>query len=190
MSETRIVPSADRTHWRGEGLYTRQSMPFTGNFDLGENAHGQLLVHNDDLIDPGSGVDRHFHRDVEIVTWVIAGEVHHDDSSGDSGVVRGGQVQAMSAGNGVTHREQNPRSTRTVTRVLQMWLPPDAPGGAPEYRTADVPIDGRGLVLVASGIAGREPAVVVRNDAAALWAARLPAGSPWRCRQRRTGTCT
>ncbi|RDB49940.1 pirin family protein [Tsukamurella tyrosinosolvens] len=176
MSESRIVPAADRTHWRGEGIYTRQSMPFTGNFDLGENAHGQLLVHNDDLIDPGSGVDRHFHRDAEIVTWVIAGEVHHDDSSGETGLVRAGQVQAMSAGSGVNHREQNPRATGVVARVIQMWLPPNEPGGEPEYRTADVPLDGRGLVLVASGMAGRDPAVAINNDAAALHAARLAAG--------------
>ena len=176
MSESRIVRAADRTHWEGEGLYTRQSMPFTGNFDLGENAHGQLLVHNDDLIDPGSGVDRHFHRDAEIVTWVIAGEVHHDDSSGSTGVVHAGQVQAMSAGTGVNHREQNPRATRTVARVIQMWLPPDELGGEPEYRTADVPLDGRGAVLVASGVPGDEPAVAIRNDAAALYAARLGAG--------------
>lgn len=176
VSESRIVPAADRTHWRGEGIYTRQSMPFTGNFDLGENAHGQLLVHNDDLIDPGSGVDRHFHRDAEIITWVIAGEVHHDDSSGETGLVRAGQVQAMSAGSGVNHREQNPRATGVVARVIQMWLPPNEPGGEPEYRTADVPLDGLGLVLVASGIAGRDPAVAINNDAAALHAARLAAG--------------
>lgn len=176
MSESRIIPAADRTHWRGEGLYTRQSMPFTGKFDLGANAHGQLLVHNDDLVDPGSGVDRHFHRDAEIVTWVIDGEIHHDDSSGSTGVVRAGQVQAMSAGTGVNHREQNPRSTGTVARVIQMWLPPNEPGGEPEYRTADVPLDGRGLVLVASGVAGDEPAVTIGNDAAALYAARLAEG--------------
>lgn len=176
MSESRIIRSADRTHWRGDGLYTRQSMPFTGNFDLAANAHGQLLVHNDDLIDPGSGVDRHFHRDAEIVTWVIAGEVHHDDSSGATGVVRAGQVQAMSAGTGVNHREQNPRRTGVTARVIQMWLPPNAPGGEPEYRTADVRLEGRGVVLVASGIAGREPAVTIDNDAAALHAARPAAG--------------
>ncbi|MDP0397767.1 pirin family protein [Tsukamurella strandjordii] len=176
MSATRIIRAADRTHWRGEGLYTRQSMPFTGNFDLGANAHGQLLVHNDDLVDPGSGVDRHFHRDAEIVTWVVAGEIHHDDSSGSTGLVCAGQIQAMSAGTGVNHREQNPRATRTVARVIQMWLPPNEPGGVPEYRTADVALDGRGLVTVASGIAGHEPAVAIGNDAAALYAARLAAG--------------
>lgn len=176
MSATRIIRAADRSFWRGEGIVTRQSFPFTGNFDLGENAHGQLLVHNDDLIDPGSGVDRHFHRDAEIITWMVEGEVHHDDSSGSTGLVRAGQVQSMSAGTGVNHREQNPRATRTVARVIQMWLPPDAPGGEPQYRTADVALDGRGLVVVASGIPGHEPAVAVRNDAAALHAARLTAG--------------
>ncbi|ADG78365.1 pirin family protein [Tsukamurella paurometabola] len=176
MSESRVIRAADRTHWRGEGLYTRQSMPFTGNFDLGANAHGQLLVHNDDLVDPGSGVDRHFHRDAEIVTWVVTGEIHHDDSSGSTGLVRAGQVQAMSAGTGVNHREQNPRATGTVARVIQMWLPPNEPGGEPEYRTADVALGGRGLVTVASGIAGHSPAVTIGNDAAALYGARLGAG--------------
>lgn len=151
-------------------------MPFLGNFDLGEHAHGQLLVHNDDLVDPGSGVDRHFHRDVEIVTWVVAGEVHHDDSSGATGVVSAGQVQAMTAGTGVNHRERNPRSTGVVARVIQMWLPPDEAGLTPSYRTADVSLDGRGLVLVASGIAGRRPLVAIANDAAAMHAARLAAG--------------
>ena len=176
MSGSRIIRAGDRGFWRGDGLVTRQSFPFTGNFDLGENAFGQLLVHNDDLVDPGSGVDRHFHRDVEIVTWMVDGEVHHDDSSGAEGVVRAGQVQAMSAGTGVNHREQNPRSTRTVARVIQMWVPPNEAGGEAEYRTADVPLDGRGLVLVASGMAGHEPAVAIGNDAAAMYAARLGAG--------------
>lgn len=176
VSGSRIIRAGDRGFWRGDGLVTRQSFPFTGNFDLGENAFGQLLVHNDDLVDPGSGVDRHFHRDVEIVTWMVDGEVRHDDSSGAEGLVRAGQVQAMSAGTGVNHREQNPRATGVVARAIQMWIPPNGPGGQPEYRTADIPLDGRGLVLVASGIDGHAPAVAIGNDAAALHAARLAAG--------------
>lgn len=153
-------------------------MPFTGNFNLAQNAHGQLLVHNDDLIDPGSGVDRHRHRDAEIVTWVVAGEIHHDDSSGATGVVRANQVQAMSAGRGVAHREQNPRRTGTIARVIQMWLPPNTQGTEPGYRTADVgeALAGGAPVTVASGIAGRAPLVPIDNDAAALHAARPAAG--------------
>lgn len=175
-----VVPSDERSYWRGDGIVTRQSFPFTGNFDLAQNAHGLLLVHNDDLIEPGNGVDMHRHRDAEIVTWVVEGEVSHRDSSGATGVIRAGQVQAMSAGDGVTHAETNtaPRRGGAVARVIQMWLPPDEPGGKPEYRTADVAgaLAAGGLVTVASGIPGHKPAVAIRNDAAALHAARLAPG--------------
>ncbi|GAA4392489.1 pirin family protein [Tsukamurella soli] len=180
MSEMVVVPAEERSFWRGDGITTRQSFPFTGNFDLAANAHGLLLVHNDDLIDPAMGVDMHRHRNAEIVTWVVEGEISHRDSSGMRGIVRAGQVQAMSAGSGVTHAETNtaPRRGGTVARVIQMWLPPDAPGGESEYRTADVAsaLDRGGLVTVASGMPGHVPAVAIRNDAAALHAARLSAG--------------
>lgn len=173
-----IQRAADRGFWEGEGIVTRQSFPALGNFDQAANAHGLLVMNNDDLVEPGSGVDRHQHHDVEIVTWVVAGEVHHDDSSGASGVLRAGQVQAMSAGAGITHREQNPRSTRTVSRVIQMWLPPNSLGATPRYASADVAgaLAGGDPIVVASGIAGHSPLLSIDNDAAALWAARLGPG--------------
>ncbi|MDF0531433.1 pirin family protein [Tsukamurella sp. 8F] len=178
MSEIVVVPAEERGFWQGDGIVTRQSFPFTGNFDLAEHAHGLLLVHNDDLVDPAMGVDMHRHRDVEIVTWVVEGELSHRDSSGAGGIVRAGQVQAMSAGSGVTHAETNtaPRRGGTVARVIQMWLPPDTPGGEPSYRTAGVALDAGSLVTVASGMAGHTPAVGIGNDSAALHAARLRPG--------------
>lgn len=172
-----VHPAAQRHHWNNEWLDSWQSFPATGNYDLAGNAHGVLLVNNDDMIDPGEGLDRHQHADVEILTWVLEGAVEHRDSDGNTGVLRPGQLQQMTAGTGVSHSERSamPRSSRVPTRVVQMWIEPDARGLTPGYAEADLSsllADG-GLVVAASGRPGVDAAVRLANRYASLHIARL-----------------
>lgn len=181
-AQVRVIPGNERHHWRNEWLDSRQSFPVTGNFDLQANAHGLLMVHNDDIVFAGEGFDAHQHRDTEIVTWVLEGTLLHRDSAGNSGVIHPGLVQRMSAGSGISHSETNgaPRSQRTPLRVVQMWIPPDRDGVAPSYREADFSTElERGeLTVVASGIAKHRDsgAVGLGNRYAALHVARLRPG--------------
>ncbi|MFJ9363528.1 pirin family protein [Nocardia sp. NPDC101769] len=184
MSEAgvRVVPGADRWRWRNEWLDSRQSFPATGNFDLAANAHGLLMIHNEDVVDPGEGFDTHQHRDMEIVTWVLEGTVVHQDSAGHSGLIHPGMAQRMSAGTGILHSERNGagRLERQRLHAVQMWVPPDEPGAAPGYQERDITAEltGNSLITVASGIRRDRDrtAIVIGNRYAAFHVARLEPG--------------
>ncbi|MFT4009436.1 MAG: pirin family protein [Nocardioidaceae bacterium] len=153
----------------GDGVVSRHSFSFGVHYDPGNIGFGQLVCHNDDTLQPHAGYPDHPHRDLEIVTWVLEGELHHRDSAGASGVVRAGQAQHVSAGSGVLHQEY---AGDGVTRFVQMWVRPDEPGLAPSYAQADVP-EGEGWVP----IAGDTDALLrTRSSRAALRAARLLPG--------------
>ncbi len=175
-----VHPGADRHHWHNEWLDSWQSFPATGNHDLTGNAHGVLLVNNDDTIDAGEGLDRHQHAEVEILTWVLTGAVEHRDSRGHTGILTPGRIQAMTAGTGIAHSERSalPRASGTPTRVVQMWVAPDTAGLAPTYAEADLGdalADGA-LVLAASGRPGTGAPVRIANRYASLHIARLATG--------------
>ena len=93
---------------------------------------GPLRVFNEDYIQPSRGFGTHPHRDMEIVTVVLSGEVKHEDNAGGSGVIRPGEVQRMSAGSGILHSEVNSSETE-VANLLQMWFLPERKGLAPSY---------------------------------------------------------
>ncbi|MBI1977011.1 MAG: pirin family protein, partial [Candidatus Omnitrophica bacterium] len=92
---------------------------------------GALRVINDDLIEAGTGFDAHPHRDMEIVSYVVAGGLTHTDSMGNRRTLTRGQIQYMSAGTGVTHSEHN--TGKETTRILQIWILPDKKGHTPRY---------------------------------------------------------
>ncbi len=93
---------------------------------------GPLRVFNDDTVQPGTGFDFHFHRDMEIITYVIEGELEHKDNQGNQGVIYPGEVQRMTAGSGIMHSEFN-HSKEKPLRLLQMWIFANKKGFAPSW---------------------------------------------------------
>ncbi|TDH56746.1 pirin family protein [Mycobacterium eburneum] len=177
MSTVDVRRAADRSATTTAWLNSRHSFSFGDHYDPNNTHHGLLMVNNDDIVAAGSGFDTHPHRDMEIVTWVLRGELTHRDSLGNSGVVYPGLAQRMSAGTGILHSEKNDSVDKPV-HFVQMWVVPDEPGGDPGYQHAEVDeaLAGGGLVPIASGIPGRDAAITIGNRRAALHCARLPAG--------------
>jgi redox-sensitive bicupin YhaK (pirin superfamily) len=104
-----------------EWLHSRFSFSFADWYEPTRMGFGALRVINDDVIDPSSGFGMHPHRDMEIITIVMEGAVTHEDSMGNKGVVRAGEVQVMSAGSGVVHAEYN-ESPDTALKLFQIWI--------------------------------------------------------------------
>jgi redox-sensitive bicupin YhaK (pirin superfamily) len=127
-----VVRSGDRAHSALDWLDTYYSFSFADYYDPKNLNWGALRVFNDDRIAPGAGFPPHPHRDMEIVTYVLSGELAHRDSMGNEGVVGPGGVQFMSAGTGVRHSEYN-NSRRDPLHLVQMWVLPGRVGTAPSY---------------------------------------------------------
>lgn len=171
-----VRPAAGRFHTALGWLDSWHSFSFGYHHDPANTGHGLLLVNNDDTVAPGGGFSPHGHRDMEIVTWVLAGELEHADTLGNRGVIHPGLAQRMSAGTGIRHSEMNANGTVPV-HFVQMWVLPDTTGIPPGYEQADVgeALDRGGLIPVASG-SHPEAAIRIRQRRATLWAGRLGAG--------------
>lgn len=166
----------ERFHTELGWLDSWHSFSFGHHYDPAETGHGLLIVSNDDTVAAGGGFGTHGHRDMEIVTWVLDGELEHRDSAGNHGVLRPGIVQRMSAGTGIRHSEMNHSRTDPV-HFVQMWVVPDTEGVEPGYEQRDVDelLAGGDLVPVASG--RQHPgAISIQQAGAALWIGRPPAG--------------
>src|SRR6202007_733390 len=109
-----IRRATDRAVTTTSWLNSRHSFSFGDHYDPDNTHHGLLLVNNDDLVKPDEGFDTHAHRDMEIVTWVLQGELTHQDSTGNHGVIYPGLAQRMSAGSGIRHSEKNDSPTQPV----------------------------------------------------------------------------
>ncbi len=156
-------------------LDSKHSFSFGPHYDPTNTGHGLLLVNNDDIVRAGTGFGTHPHRDMEIVTWVLSGELEHKDSEGNHGIIFPGLAQRMSAGTGIRHSEHNASSTTDV-HFLQMWVPPDTQGNQPGYEQLDITneIESGELVPIASG-KRHESAITIHQRGAVLWGARLGA---------------
>src|SRR3954467_15837120 len=164
----------DRFHTRIDWLDSWHSFSFSGHYDPANVSHGLLLVHNDDTVAPGAGFPSHSHRDMEIVTWVLDGELRHQDSAGSDAGIRPGLAQRTSAGTGITHSEFN-ASRHEPVHFLQMWVPPDVGGIEPGYQEAEVAhaLASGELVKIADG--GDDAALHIHQAGASLWIAQAPA---------------
>ena len=171
-----IHRAADRFHTRAPWLDSKHSFSFGRHYSPTNTHHGQLLVLNDDVVAGGTGFDTHPHRDMEIVTWVLEGELEHKDSEGNRGLLYPGLAQRMSAGRGIWHSEKNWSAADDV-HFIQMWVLPDTEAIDPGYEQLDIndQLAGGGLVPVASG-QGHDAAISIQQKDAVLWAARISAG--------------
>jgi redox-sensitive bicupin YhaK (pirin superfamily) len=171
----RIRRAAERGQFDHGWLETRHTFSFAGYRDPEHMGFRSLRVLNEDRVEPGQGFGTHPHRDMEIVTYVLAGALEHRDSMGNGSIIRPGDVQRMSAGTGVTHAEFNASRTDPL-HFLQIWILPERAGLPPGYeqrRFHDAEKQGR-LCLVASP-EGADGAVTVHQDARIL-ASRLSPG--------------
>ncbi len=166
--------ASDRGHADHGWLDTYHTFSFAGHYDPNWMGHRNLRVLNQDRIQPGTGFGAHQHQDMEIVSFVLEGALGHEDSMGNKGVIRPGEVQRMTAGTGVTHAEMNAHDG--VTEFLQMWIVPDEKGLEPGYDQRAINLDANeGLVAVA-GPPGAEAPISLNADAR-LYAAKAEAGS-------------
>ena len=156
-------------------LHSRHSFSFGGYFDPDHMGFRSLRVINDDVVEPGKGFGQHPHRDAEIFSYVIEGELEHKDSMGNGRVIKAGDLQYISAGNGVLHSEFNP-SRKNSVHFLQIWLMPSAPGGKPRYAEKALGKDAKSnaLTLLFAG-EPRDGAVEIRADAE-IYFGKLDAG--------------
>ncbi len=157
-------------------LDSRHSFSFGPHYDPQNTHFGLLLVSNHDVIQPDTGFSTHPHRDMEIVTWVLEGELEHKDSEGHVGLIHPGLAQRMSAGTGIWHSEMNATRGGPV-ELVQMWVVPDTEKVRPAYMELDInsQLDRGGLVPVASG-QGHDAAISIRQKGAVLLAGRLKPG--------------
>lgn len=172
-----IQRSAQRAHYDHGWLDTYHSFSFAEYHDPENVRWGVLRVFNDDRVAPGAGFGMHPHRDMEIVTYVLSGELVHEDSMGNRGVVGPGGVQYMSAGTGVRHSEAN-GSASDPLHFVQMWVLPARSGTKPQYGQKDFSIDERrgNWLPIASGVSGVHAPISI-GQSAAFFALRLEGGS-------------
>jgi redox-sensitive bicupin YhaK (pirin superfamily) len=144
-------------------LDSKHTFSFGDYYDPNHHHFRSLRVINDDRVAAGGGFPSHPHRDMEILTCVLSGELEHKDSMGTGAVIRPGEWQRMTAGRGIVHSEFNPSQT-TPTHLLQIWLVPDAKGLEPEYDQKTLPA-GEGTWRIAASPDGRDGSLKIHQDA-------------------------
>lgn len=160
--------SCDRGYADHGWLKSFHSFSFADYVDPRHMGWGNLRVINEDRIAPGTGFGTHGHRDMEIVSYVLEGELAHKDSvgAGNSGVIRAGDVQRMSAGRGVRHSEYN-HANDAVTHFLQIWITPDEAGIEPGYEQKHFDREAkRGRLRLIASADGRDGSLRLHADAA------------------------
>ena len=167
--------SQDRGYADHGWLKSHHSFSFAGYYDPAHMGWGNLRVINEDRVAPGTGFGRHGHRDMEIISYVLSGELAHQDSMGNVEGIPPGDVQRMSAGTGVMHSEFNHASDQT-THFLQIWIEPAEMGIKPGYEQKTIPVERkRGALCLVASPDGAQDSVIIHADAA-MYAGLFDAG--------------
>jgi redox-sensitive bicupin YhaK (pirin superfamily) len=146
-------------------LKSYHSFSFADYYDPRHVQFGPLRVINEDRVAPGMGFGTHGHRDMEIISYVLDGELAHKDSIGNGSVIRPGDVLRMSAGTGVRHSEYN-HAAHDTTHFLQIWVIPAENGIEPGYEERNFPVEEkRGKLRLVVSPDGAEGSVVIHQDA-------------------------
>ena len=157
--------SSDRGYADHGWLKSYHTFSFADYYDPEHMGWGNLRVINEDRVAPGMGFGTHSHRDMEIVSYVLSGELAHRDSMGNGTTIPPGDVQRMSAGRGVTHSEFNHAADAT-THFLQIWIMPSERGLTPGYEQKAFPVaDKRGRLRLVAAPDGADGSVTIHADA-------------------------
>lgn len=160
----KLRPGNDRGTTAIDWLYSRHSFSFGDYYDPQFHHYRSLRVINDDVIAGGGGFPIHPHRDMEILTYVMAGQLQHRDSMGNGTVIHPGEWQKMSAGTGIYHSEFNPSASEAV-HLLQIWIMPSRKGLKPEYDQKHFGEEQkRGQWKTIASQDGRDGSIVVHQD--------------------------
>ncbi|KAB2845948.1 MAG: pirin family protein [Melioribacteraceae bacterium] len=158
---SRIIRSEERGHRDYGWLNTYHSFSFSDYYDPKKMNFGPLRVLNHDIVEAGKGFPTHPHKDMEIVTVIIKGELAHSDSMGKSEVIREYEVQKMSAGTGVYHSEFN-NSPDKLVELMQIWIIPDRTGLQPSYEQIKFsPEQRKNKLLKIAGNSGNEGEIFI-----------------------------
>ncbi|MEO8346808.1 MAG: pirin family protein [Betaproteobacteria bacterium] len=157
--------SFERGHANHGWLNSFHSFSFADYYDAGHMGFGPLRVINEDRVQPGMGFGTHGHKDMEILSYVLEGQLSHQDNIGNGSVITPGDVQRMSAGRGVLHSEFNPSKSEPV-HFLQIWIEPGVRGIPASYEQSRVEAGAkRGKLALIAGPADSGAAVTIHQDA-------------------------
>ena len=146
-------------------LDSKHSFSFGHYYDPNHMGFGHLRVINEDQVQPGKGFGTHSHKDMEIISYVLEGELKHQDSIGNGSVIRPGDVQRMSAGTGIAHSEFNGSTTQPV-HFLQIWIVPEQKGIEPSYEQKHFSLEEKqGKLKLVASPDGRDNSVKIHQDA-------------------------
>lgn len=172
-----VRKSNERGHFDHGWLDTYHTFSFAGYEDPQHRQFRALRVINEDRVAPGQGFGTHPHRDMEIITYVLSGQLEHRDSMGTGSIIRAGDFQRMTAGSGIEHSEFNPSEVEPV-HLLQIWIFPDRKGLTPEYEqrsSAEFAASDSSALRLAASPDGRAGSLTIHQDAQ-LWLAALGGG--------------
>ena len=170
-----IIRANDRFHIESDWLSAYWLFSFDRYYDPKNISFGPLRVFNHDTIKGGSGFPTHSHREMEIVTYVLDGELAHKDSTGGRGIIHPGEVQRMSAGTGIAHSEFNPSETEPC-RLLQMWILPERSQLTPSYEQLQFTREQRTGVLLPLASGQDMPGTVKVHQNTTFYVSRLRPG--------------